>query len=204
MARLLVFLHLAVKQRALQGDLEAGLPGLTVTAVGRVGDLDRALSEGQDAILAVEPVLHARALTPKLQGYRGGAADEPYALVAVDAAPDPLRTQVVGALDILGREGTTTFVREVLGAAPRVERVTKVEDLLPLLQMQRADSILLPVRQSAELRQMTQMNLASSELARRVGLPALALLTPAGGAVEQGLRKLPQAVLHSLGVDAWR
>jgi hypothetical protein len=204
MARLLVFLHLAVKQRALQGDLEAGLPGLTVTAVGRLGDVDRALSQGQDAVLALEPVLRARGLAPKLQGYRSGSADEVYTLVGVDAAPDPQRVQVVGTLDILGREGTTAFVHEVVGATPRVERVTKVEDLLPLLQMQRADSILLPVRQTADLRQMTQMNLAQSELPKRVGLPALAQLTPAGAAAAQGLLKLPPALLHGLGVDAWR
>lgn len=204
MARLLVFLHLAVKQRALQGDLEAGLPGLTVTAVGRVGDVDRALSQGQDAVLALSPVLEARSLTPRLQGYRAGSADEPYALVGVGAAPDPGRAQVVGALDILGREGTADFVHEVLGAAPRVERVTKVEDLLPLLQMQRADSILLPLRLTAELRQMTQMNLAQRELPNRVGLPALAQLTPMGAAAAQGLTRLPPGILHELGVDAWR
>jgi hypothetical protein len=204
MARLLVFLHLAVKQRALQGDLEASLPGLTVTAVGRVGDLDRALSQGQDAVLALPPVLIARSFTPKLQGYRGGSADEPYVLIGVEAAPDPARVQVVGALDILGREGTSDFVHDVVGAEPRVERVTKVEDLLPLLQMQRADSILLPLRQAGELRQMTQMNLVQRELPIRVGLPALALLNPAGAAAAQGLTKLPTGILRGLGVDAWR
>jgi hypothetical protein len=204
MARLLVFLHLAVKQRALQGDLEAGLPGLTVTAVGRLGDVDRALSQGQDAVLALEPVLRARGLTPKLQGHRGGRADEAYALVGVDVAPDPQQAEVVGALDILGREGTSAFVHDVLGAAPRVERVTKVEDFLPLLQMQRADSILLPARQTAELRKMTQMNLVEHEVEKRVGLPALALLTPGGAAAAQGLLKLSPTLLHGLGVDAWR
>jgi hypothetical protein len=204
MARLLVFLHLAVKQRALQGELEASLPGLTVTAVGRLGDVDRALSQGQDAVLALEPVLRARGYPAKLQGYRGGSAEEAYALVGVDVAPDPLRARVVGALDILGREGTAAFVHEVLGAAPRVERVTKVEDLLPLLQMQRADSILLPARQTSELRQMTQMNLAQREVQKRVGLPALAQLTPGGAVAAQGLLKLPAALLSGLGVDAWR
>jgi len=41
----------------------------------------------------------------------------------------------VGALDFLGRDGMATFVQSVVGAHPKVERVTKVEDLLPLLQV---------------------------------------------------------------------
>ena len=44
--RLLVFLHVAAKQRAFQTELQAALPGIVVTAVGRTGDFDRALGEG--------------------------------------------------------------------------------------------------------------------------------------------------------------
>jgi hypothetical protein len=203
MARLLVFLHLAIKQRALHRDLEAALPGLAITAVGRVGDVDRALSQGQDAMLAALPVLRARSLTPALQGYRMKAADEPYALVAADRPPDPARVQAVGAIDLLGREATAAFVHRLLGAKPKVERVTKLEDLLPLLQMQRADSILLPSRQVADLRQTTKMNLIVRELPSRVGLPAVAVLQPAGAPVIQAVARLPTRLSSSFGVDEW-
>ena len=47
MARLLVFLHLMMKQRALQAELQAALSALTITAVGRVADFDRALAQGR-------------------------------------------------------------------------------------------------------------------------------------------------------------
>src|SRR5687767_8338147 len=110
MPKLLVFLHLSVKQRALQGELQAALPRLTVTAVGRVADFERGLAQGQDAVLAAGPVLEARGLQPRLQGYRLGAREEAYSLVAAGRAPDPTQTAVVGALDLLGREGTTAFV----------------------------------------------------------------------------------------------
>src|SRR4051812_47077791 len=131
-AKLLVFLHVAVKQRALQTEIEAALPHVTVTAVGRVGDFDRALKDGQDAVLTLPLVLAAHGLAVALRGLRGGASDEKYALVGADAPPDPARVTAVGVLDLLGREGMNSFVHNLVGGAPRVERVTKVEDLLPL------------------------------------------------------------------------
>ena len=204
MPKLLVFLHLSVKQRALQGELQAALPQLTVTAVGRVADFDRALSQGQDAVLTAGPVLEARTLTPRLQGYRLGSRDEAYGLVAAGHTPDPAQTAVVGALDLLGRDGTTAFVHGLLGRTPKVERVTKVEDLLPLLQVEQADSIVLASRLVPELQQASQMKLLSRELEKRVSLPGLAVLTPQGAEVARDLPKLPQALSKTLGVDEWR
>ena len=204
MPKLLVFLHLSVKQRALQGELQAALPRLAVTAVGRVADFDRALSQGQDAVLAAGPVLEARSLVPRLQGYRLGSREESYSLVSAGRAPDPAQAAVVGALDLLGREGTTTFVHGLLGAQPKVERVTKVEDLLPLLQMERADSILLATRLVPELQQSSQMKLLGRELAKRVPLPAVAVINAQGSDVVRDVQKLPAAISKSLGVDEWR
>jgi hypothetical protein len=195
---------LSVKQRALQGELQAALPRLTVTAVGRVADFDRALSQGQDAVLAAGPVLEARSLAPRLQGYRLGQREEAYALVAAGRTPDPAQAVVVGALDLLGREGTTTFVHNLLGAQPKVERVTKVEDLLPLLQIERADSILLAERLVPELQQSSQMKLLARELEKRVSLPGVAVLNAQGAEATRDVQKLPQAISKSLGVDEWR
>ncbi|HMA96520.1 MAG TPA: hypothetical protein VKP30_27735, partial [Polyangiaceae bacterium] len=181
--KLLVFLHVAVKQRALQSALQGGLPGTEVTAVGRVGDFERALKAGTDAVLASLPVLSSFRLRVQLQGSRAGASDEKYALIGVSAEPNPAKVASVGALDLLGRDGTNTFVYGLLGAAPRVERVSKVEDLLPLLQMQRVDAILLPSRLFAEVRSASKLLLVSTELRKTVGLPAVATVTPSGDAV---------------------
>ena len=68
------------------------------------------------------------------------------------------------------------FVQSVVGAHPKVERVTKVEDLLPLLQMQRVDAILLPSRLLPEVKMASRLNLSSRELPATVGLPTVAKL----------------------------
>lgn len=202
--RLLVFLHVAVKQRAFQNLLQSALPGVGVTAVGRVADFDRALADGQDAVLSLPAVLQAKGLAVQLRGFRQGASDEKYALVGADATPDPARVRAVGALDLLGREGTTAFVHGLLTSGPKVERVTKVEDLLPLLQMQRVEAIVLPQRMVGELRGMSRLNLAARELSNKVGLPAVATVGPAGAVAVAAVAKLPAEAARSLGVEEWR
>jgi hypothetical protein len=202
--KLVVFLHAALKQRALQDLLQAGLPGIGVTAVGRIADFDRALREAPDAVLTLPIVLDAQRLVAKLRGQRQGAADEKYCLVAADRAPEAGRVGAVGALDLLGREGTTGFVHKLLGAKPKVDRVIKVEDLLPLLQMQRVQAVLLPARLFSEVQGMSRLKLFQSELAARVGLPAVAAVGPGAGQIMGGVTRLPQSTSRILGVDEWR
>ena len=202
--KLLVFLHVAVKQRAFQGELQAALVGIEVTAVGRIGDFDRALTDGPDAVLTLPVVLSARGLNASLRGRRQGSLDEAYALVGTDSAPDPVKIQSVGALDLLGRDGTEAFVKHVVGRQPKVERVTKVEDLLPLLQMQRVDAILLAARFVAELRSTSRLNLAQRELPTKVELPAVANLADGGQQILGALSRLSGQLSHAVGVDEWR
>ena len=202
--KLVVFVHVAVKQRALQSQLQAALAGIDVTAVGHIGDFERALKDGADAALAMSVILTARGMSPKLYGQRHGAREEPYSLVAADKPPNPTSVATVGALDLLGRDGTTAFVHKLLGAQPKVERVTKVEDLLPLLQMQRADAILLPSRLYSDLKGASRLNLAQKELAGKVGLPAVAVVGGAGAQVMAAIAKMSANINNALGVDEWR
>jgi hypothetical protein len=118
--------------------------------------------------------------------------------------PDPARIQTVGALDLLGRDGTDTFVNRILGARPKVERVTKVEDLLPLLQMQRVDAILLAARFVTELKKASRLNLIQRDLATRVDLPAAANLGAGGSQILAAIGRLPAQLSAAMGVDEWR
>jgi hypothetical protein len=202
--RLLVFLHVAAKQRAFQTELQAALSGIAVTAVGRTGDFDRALAEGQDAVLTLPVVLAAHGIAPVLRGVRQGVAEEKYALAGTERPPDPAKVATVGALDLLGRDGMATFVQDVIGARPKVERVTKVEDLLPLLQMQRVEAILLPARLLPDVKMTSRLNLASRELPAMVGLPTAAKLGASGAQVLAAIKRLPTGITRAFGVEEWR
>jgi len=202
--KLLVFLHVSLKQRAFQGLLQNALPGVDVTAVGRISDFDRALSDTPDAVLTLPLVLAAKNMHAQLQGQHAGSGEEKYALVAADTAPDPARVKAVGALDVLGRDGTNVFVNRMLGASAKVERVTKVEDLLPLLQMQRVDAILIPQRLLSDVKSASRINLVARELPKQIGLPAVASLGSAGPNITVGIARLPLNLSQTMGVDAWR
>lgn len=201
--KLLVFLHVAIKQRAFQSELQAALPGILVTAVGRVADFLRALGE-QDAVLTLPVVLAAQNLSPKLRGARQGSTEEKYSIVSTGAARDPAQLSAVGALDLLGRDGTMSFVHQLLDAKPKVERVTKVEDLLALLQMERVDAILIPSRLFSEIAQGSRLPLAERALPKLVGLPAAVAVRPLGEQVLPALSKLPASIKRGLGVEEWR
>ena len=202
--KLLVYLHVSLKQRAFQGLLQSALPGVDVTAVGRISDFDRALTETPDAVLTLPLVLSAKNMHAQLQGVRAGSVEEKYALVAADAAPDPARVKAVGALDVLGREGTNVFVNRMLGVTAKVERVTKVEDLLPLLQMQRVDAILIPQRLLSDVKSASRINLVARELPKQIALPAVASLGSAGPSITVGIARLPLNLAQTMGVDTWR
>jgi len=204
MGKLLVYLHVAVKQRAFQSLLGASLAGIAATAVGRVADFERALQDGPDAVLTLPVVLAAQGLTPALRGQARGSFEEHYALVGTAAAPEPNHVASVGALDLLGRDGTARFVRRLVGEQARVERVNKIEDLLPLLQMQLVDAVLLPARLVADLRAASRLPLSVRELEPTVGLPAVASTGPGGAAVIAAISKLPKEVSKLLGVEEWR
>lgn len=201
--KLLVFLHVSLKQRAFQSLLQSALSGVDVTAVGRVADFERALSESPDAVLTLPMVLSARRWVTQVQGQRNGSSEEKYALVGADATPDPARTKSVGALDLLGREGTGAFVNKMLGVSAKVERVTKVEDLLPLLQLQRVDAILIPQRLFADVKSASRINLVARELPSAVGLPAMAGLGPGASSIGAGIARFPLGLSQTMGVDSW-
>jgi hypothetical protein len=203
MGKLLVYLHVAVKQRAFQSLLGAGLPGVTATAVGRVADFDRALQDAPDAVLTLPIVLAAQGLSPGLRGLTHGSSEERYALVGAGVSLEPGKVASVGALDLLGREGTNRFVRRLVGQQARVERVTKIEDLLPLLQMQRVDGVLLPARLVGDLRAASRLPLTERELELTVGLPAVANTGPGGASVLGAIGKMPKDLSKLLGVEEW-
>src|SRR6187402_1288842 len=204
MGKLLVYLHVAVKQRAFQSLLGAGLPGVTTTAVGRLADFERGLQDSPDAVLTLPVVLAAQGLSPTLRGQARGSNEERYALVGAGSAPEAGKVGSVGALDILGREGTNRFVKRLVGQQARIERVTKIEDLLPLLQMQRVEAVVLPSRLVSDLRAASRLSLSERELVVTVGLPAASSVGAGGAAVLGAIGRMPRDVSKLLGVEEWR
>lgn len=202
-----VFPLVDIRPHALQKLMESALPNVEVTVFGRVGDFKSALDAARpDAVIALAPVLEHLSQTPVLQGVLGGSRDEKYLLVSerpLDASA--LASMTIGCVDLVGRRELPAFAAKVLGlkTEPEVERVTKVEDLLRLLQFQRADGVLLPERFLESLKARTKMNINVLDLpSARVRRTAIGF--PGDRAsVEAALRSLPREVNDKLGVDGW-
>jgi hypothetical protein len=191
----------------LEKSLQQQLPELSITAFSRYGDLEDASAAARpDALLASPPVLQQRGARPVLQGTRGGKAQEPWLLVSVGAPLESVSGKTIGAVDVMGRNGTQAFVAELLKANDvKVKRVVKSEDLLPLLEFNAADGVVIPGSSLARLVERTQLAIKTKEVSGGpIGLPALAIFDQTKkAAITSAFLRLDDANKKRLGIDGW-
>ncbi len=202
-----VFAITDLRPHALQKMFEVAMPGLSVMAFGRVGDFSRALeATPPDGALAPAPVLESLGQNPVVQGTHGASPVEEYSILSEQPISlSQLGDKTIGCLDLLGRKKLPGFVASVLGlnVEPNLQRVTKVEDLLQLLQFRRADAILLPKRFVADMQAQSKMEFAVLAVPGAF-VKRTAIAFPGNrGAVETAIKALPPGLNYQLGVDGW-
>lgn len=207
--RLVVYLSTDAKPRVVQTALSEKMGSVEVVVYGRYRDFARELEKRPDAVIALQPVFGVHGLNPELRATRNGQDTEPYVLLSIRATIDRQRfsTLTVGAVDIVGRERTGAFVARMLGlaSAPELKYVNKTEDLLPLLQLQGAEAVLLSQRDAALMQSRSKLDLRVTPLEGRAGLAAAAFLTePGRRIVRPEIQTLNAETNHKLGVDSWR
>ena len=207
-----VFLPTSIPPRKLQNYLSEAAPDLKFTVFGRQKDFAKTLKNNPpDAVLAHKPVIERlqQDLEQVLQGTRGGKDTQKYVLVSVDQGLNPADFGAlnVGAVDLLGRRQMPKYVAKLLGVPKiKVKRVTKVEDLLPLLQFSMADAVMLPPDRVENFKKKSALNLQITAVeAALVGLPSVAVL-PNGKrqAVIDAMQKVNAQVMTRMGVDLWK
>jgi hypothetical protein len=185
--------------------LEAALPGVAVRVFNRSRDFDKHRENGADAVMSLLPVLEAQGHPVHLQGVRNASPTEPYVFMSsVKLAPASARE--VGAADLLGRSRMPAFIQTLLGGPqPSVTLVTKLIDLIALIQFEKVDGVVLPERHVRWLEAKTRLTLFIAELPNaRVGLPAVSFLTPSGRRLGEALVKIGPELCSEIGVDTWR
>ena len=204
-----VFLQLDAKSNVIEKTLREQLPELEVTVFGRLRDFDERLTSGHpDALLSIGPVLQQHGTPPVLQGYRGGKSVESYVLASVNQALEgTLEGKTIGVVELLGRDGTQSFVNRLLKTTNlRIKRVAKIEDLLSILELSAADGIVVSGSTLATLVERSRLVIKVRELPDAlVGLPAVAVLNPAvRELVVKAFQHLDTPTMHLLGIDTWR
>jgi hypothetical protein len=209
--RLFVFVPTFVRARALEDLLGAGMPGVNVTVFGRFADfMSAVLANRPEGALSLADGLLAIGLEPKVQGLGALGPDEPYVLLTKEksASLPELAKDYVGIVEVVGRRALPGLVRDLLGvpSPPPVRRVLKMGDLLPLLHLDLAASVVLPERLNQEFQRMSRLNLRVVRPPRGF-LKRAALGYPGGvrnAAIENALRAAPANVRSALGVESWR
>lgn len=205
---LYVFLQTDAKSAVLEKALQAKLPTVAVTVFGRFRDFDEALSsKSPDAVLALQPVLAARKLEPVLRGtVRGRDVDDFVLLFGGTPVDGSLANRTIGAVDFLGRKGTQELAAKLLNEPTiRIKLVTRVEDLLSLLQFSAADAVLVPSDVVKTFAERSRLALHVRVIPNAaIGRAALAVLTPAAGDLVAQVRSLDSATNQMMAVDGWR
>lgn len=206
---LYVYLHTDAKSANLESSLKARLAALDVTVFGRFRDFEEAMATSKpDAVLGLQALLVSLEAPITLQGLRKGVPSEPYALVSSGSPLEgALAGKVVGVVDLLGRKGTQDFVAGLLKTSDlKLKRVTKLEDLLPLLQFSAADAVLMPAAEVKSVTERSRLPLRARELPEgRVGLASVSVLNPQHrDLVVKQVLSLDAETNRVLGVDKWR
>jgi hypothetical protein len=204
-----VYLHTDTKSALLEKGLQEKLPGLEITVFGRFRDFEEAMTARRpDAVVALNALLASQNVPIALQGLRGENDWEPYVLLSPGQPLEgSLSGKVIGVVDLLGRNGTQEFVAKLLKTPDvKLKRVTKMEDLLPLLQFSAADGVLVPSAAVKSVTERSRLPLRVRELPdARVTLPAVGVLNAKTKplAIKQILG-LDGDTNKLLGVDKWR
>lgn len=191
---------------ALQQSLRSQMAAVDVRVYSRTSSLRRGLAEGADAVMASPSVLRSNGLSARLTAAGGNDGTYVAASLTTGLTRSGLSALTVGVVDELGRKGMPTLVAKLIGGtAPKLRRVTKVEDLLPLLQFDIAQAVIVRRRDFAALESRTQQKLHTITLVSH--REPLAVGFVEGGrrsAVERAVRGLNANAKKSLGVDSWK
>jgi hypothetical protein len=134
------------------------------------------------------------------------AAKEGFAVASLrsDLTREQLASWTIGAVDDAGKKATEQRVRQMIGGKPKIRRVPKTDDLLPLLQFKMADAVVVRASQLAEFKSRTKQTLYTIALAGQGETRAVAFTEGSRRSVlERALMDLAPEARAQLGVEKW-
>ena len=112
----------------------------------------------------------------------------------------------IGIFDYLGRPRTEKFVRQYISSLKKIQRVTKIEDLLSLLYLNMADGILVSDIHVPYLKDRSKLRLKEIKLPG-VNLNIISMMTKKGKLAphtKKALREMPKETMKILGISKWK
>ena len=160
------------------------------------------------AILSLLPVVeHTLLFDTAIMGLRDGLTSEGYVLVSVGSPIqlDNLNNKKIGVVDLLGRKPMRVFIEQLLKAQIKLKRVTKVEDLLPLITFESVDALFVSNTMYNQLKSKSNLKLVATPLNVKIGLASAALSDEViKDRLKECLFAFDKKLNSTLGVDQWR
>jgi len=205
---LYVFVPTEVRANVMQDKISSFCSGVDVTVFGRAKDFHKQVKASPpNAILSLMPVVnHSVAYKPALNGSKNGAEAEEYVLVSVDKGLDisAIAGKKIGVVDLLGRKPMSAFITELFKAKVKLKRVTKVEDLLPLITFGSVEGVFIAESLYTQLKSKSNLNLVATKLNIKIGLVSAAINGSTDKKVTECIAAFDSELNTTLGVDKWR
>lgn len=145
----------------------------------------------------------------KVNGARAGKTEETYVVLSINNGIDLASVgaeTVIGTIDILGRIGMSVYVKHFFAVVPKLNRVTKIEDLLTLLTFNMVSGILVQEPAVQYFKSTFNLNFIITKLPdSKDGIVALAVKT-GGNAdkVASALKSADKELCSYFEVDLWK
>lgn len=208
-AKIYVFYPSMARPNVVQTALAAKASGNEVTVFGRLADFTAMMATNPpDVIVVPKPLAELyKDFKVFLRGTRNGSPTQDAILLSSGAPVDPKTagTLNLGVVGFLDRGAMGGYASGVVGGAPKLKLVTKVEDLLPLLQFKSADAVLVGEAQVDDIKSKSAAQLVTTAVpgAKWTLVVAAASKDDAAKSVEPVLKALGAAEKKLLGVDGW-
>ncbi|MBD3418759.1 MAG: hypothetical protein GF398_01450 [Chitinivibrionales bacterium] len=207
--KLFVFYPTPARPQTIQKELARSCPDFEVTVFGRYKDFVLRIKRESPAAIIAHPLIvdSCRGYRTEKKGLYAKKTNESFVLVSLGnpVNTDSLRALTIGVIDFLGRNGMQSFVTQFFSNQPRIKRVTKLEDLLPLLSFNMVNAILVQERfvvylKSISKRQFSVVALPESQ----TGI--LSIATRKSTILDQACKAFGEnkKLNTMLGVDSWQ
>jgi len=221
--KLYVFMPSEMRPHAMRALLEKECPNLEIKVFPRYREFrDSMATAPPDAILSLEPVIEKTLKlrnqdmgtkdTSKifLKGVRDAVFDEPYVFLSdKEVGSKKYKDMTIGVVDLLGRREMGALLGGNLDTEDtlHLKTVTKLEDLLWLIQFQYVDAIFVPEAKVEYYGIKSKIELIKTPLPKaRIGLAIVAVLNSASEKNDVLLKSFEDMSSFSkekLGVQSW-
>ncbi|MBO1319032.1 hypothetical protein [Acanthopleuribacter pedis] len=213
------FLPSNLRPHALQSLMNREAPEVDIVFFGRFREFEvQVLQNKPDAVLTypmvVEYLSQSENLSykPLVTGIRAEKRVEPLMLMSVDRQIEvtSIDQTAIGVVSLMGRRQMGHFLADKFKVGKiSIKTVTKLEDLLSLLQFEDVDAILVPESRLDYYKQRSKLNLVITPLPDvSYRLPILYVGPEAKEEDQKALReafgKMEKGVINLLGVDQWQ